>query len=77
MRPENYRQACTVLSDIHYEVQPGAPKGTHASSGILHKGRVVWIQKKPEESKAESVVSAYAEGVGIISLDPRLLVHGG
>jgi hypothetical protein len=75
MKPEEHRETCTVTSDIHYEVRRGEVQGTHASSGTLHKGRVVWVEKDPELSNAELLVSAYAEGVGIVLLDPRCLVH--
>jgi hypothetical protein len=75
MKPEDYRETCTVTSDIHYEVREGVIQGPHASSGTLHKGRVVWLQKDPQQSNTDSLVSAYAEGVGIVLLDPRCLVH--
>lgn len=75
MKPVDYRETCTVTSDIYYEVREGVIQGTHASSGTLHKGRVVWVQKDPEKRNAESLVSAYAEGVGIVLLDPRCLIH--
>jgi hypothetical protein len=75
MKPDDYRETCTVISDIHYQVREGTAQGTHPSSGTLHKGRVVWLQKDPQQSNAESLVPAYAEGVGIVLLDPRCLVH--
>ncbi len=75
MKPQNYRESCTVTRDIHYEVGQEPGKGTHSGSGTLHKGRVVWIQKPLSESANEPSVSVYAEGVGIVSLDPACLTR--
>lgn len=77
MKPEGYRETCMVTSDMHYEVRDGTQQGTHPRSGTLHKGRVVWVEKDPERCNAEPLVPAYAEGVGIVLLDPRFLVHAG
>ena len=73
MKPQDYRESCTVMRDTHYEVGEASSKGTHSGSGTLHKGRVVWIQKSLSESAHEPSVSVYAEGVGIVSLDPGCL----
>jgi hypothetical protein len=36
---------------------------------LLYRGRVVWTQKTPGASADGEKVSAYAEGVGIVTLD--------
>jgi hypothetical protein len=62
-------QPIGITHETSYEVAPGAVKGTHASSGILGRGRVVWTQKTPGAYAEGEKISAYAEGVGIVTLD--------
>ena len=69
MKPQDHRETCIVTHEISYEVAPGDVKGTHASSGTLYRGRVVWTQKAPNAYVDGEKVSAYAEGVGIVTLD--------
>ena len=73
MKPPEYREACTVIGDINYQVEEGQLQGTHSSSGSLNIGRVVYLQHSLEEIKDEASVSAYIEGIGIVSLDPHCL----
>ena len=69
MKPQDHRETCVITHETSYEVAPGDIKGTHASSGTLHRGRVVWTQKTPGAYADGEKVSAYAEGVGIVTLD--------
>lgn len=73
MKPQEHRESCIVTRDTHYEVGEGSNKGTHASSGTLNIGRVVWLQRSLQDIGDEQVVFAYAEGVGIVALDPECL----
>jgi hypothetical protein len=69
VKPQDHRVTCIITHETSYEVAPGAVKGTHASSGTLYRGRVVWTQKTPAAYTVGEKVSAYAEGVGIVMLD--------
>jgi hypothetical protein len=69
-----YRETCTVTHNVPYRVEKGSLKGARSSAGILSPGRVVWIQKPLEKGTLEHCVPAYAEGIGIISVDSRFLV---
>jgi hypothetical protein len=69
VKPQDHRQTCIVTHETSYEVVAGSVKGTHASSGTLYRGRVVWTQKAPSAYTDGEKVSAYAEGVGIVTLD--------
>ncbi len=71
MKPAEYSETRIVTQDTPYRVE--ALKGTHAGSGILHLGRVVWTKKSPEEPNLERRILAYAECIGIISVEARLL----
>ena len=75
MRPLEYREECTILRHIHYQIEEGQLQGTHSSSGPLNIGRVVYLQHPLEECKDEGIVSAYIEGIGIVSIDPSCLRH--
>ncbi len=72
MKPADYRQGCVVQQDTPYKVEK-SDQSTHSSEGVLRIGRVVWIQRKPEEPMDQATITAYAEGVGLVSLDPKLL----
>lgn len=73
MKPQDHRESCIVTHDTPYEVAEGQAEGTHPSSGMLHRGRVVWIQRKLSDCHDEESIAAYAEGVGMISIDPKRL----
>ena len=72
-KPQDYRQERVVTCATSYEVHEGAQKGPHAGSGVLNAGRVVWVKEAPEPAVEQ--VSAYAEGIGVISLRSGSL-HG-
>ena len=71
-KPHEYRHSCTINHDVPYEVS-GNQKGTHSSTGMLHVGRVVWVREALPIEPSEPCVSAYVEGVGVISVDPHSL----
>ena len=71
-KPLEYREERVVMRETHYQVNEGAPKGTHAASGLLSTGRVVWVQNA-SEVPSDLTVSAYAEGIGIVALDVHCL----
>ncbi len=73
MKPNEYRQSYTVNEDTPYQVEEGQLKGTHASTGILQMGRVVWIREHSEERAPDQPIRAYAEGIGLVSLAGSLL----
>lgn len=73
MKPPEYCEECTLIREIHYEVEKGQVQGTHSCSGPLNIGRVVYLQHPLEECKHEASITAYIEGIGIVSLDPGCL----
>ncbi len=66
-KPQDYREERVVMRETHYQVNEGAPKGTHAVTGSLATGRVVWVQDHSEVPDGLTI-SAYAEGIGIVAL---------
>lgn len=75
IRPEGYRETCVVTRDVPHTVAEGETEGTHTSSGTLHVGRVIWIQRKLADCEDDARISAFADGVGIMEVDPRCLGH--
>lgn len=68
-KPQEFREQRILSADTDYQVS-GAHKGPYSGSGVLTTGRVVWVQKA--EAAAETV-AAYAEGVGVVSIDVACL----
>lgn len=73
MKPIEYCESCIVTEDTPYQVEGSDLKGTHSGTGILHLGRVVWIRKSLAEQGPEQRTTAYAEGVGLVSVESRFL----
>lgn len=72
-RPVEYQNPYIIRSEVAYEVQEPSKKGTQAGIGNLNIGRVVWVSKSLGNDSAAETVSAYAEGIGVISVNPQLL----
>ncbi len=69
--PAEYSEPRVVIQDTPYEAE--ALKGTHADHGTLHLGRVVWVKKGTEAQSTDQRITVYAEGVGLVTLESRLL----
>jgi len=67
-KPNDYRETYMLATDVPYSNVAPSTKGTHAAQGILHRGRVVWLQNDPPMTGGEAPISAYAEGVGLVVL---------
>lgn len=65
-KPNEYRKTYVVSTDVAYRQTPAAEKGTHSGEGMLHIGRVVWLENDPQAAGVQ--VPAYAEGVGVVLL---------
>ena len=76
MKPQEYREIYTVMGNTPYQVEEDSIKGLSSDGGVLSKGRVVWVKKQVGKQSQQSLISAYAEEVGLISLDPRFLIAG-
>lgn len=74
-KPKEYGDCCIVTKETPYKVGTGDMEGTHSDSGMLHRGRVVWVRERLPQVPDRSSVSAYAEGVGIVSVQAASLRH--
>ncbi|MBE7157989.1 MAG: hypothetical protein INR62_06075 [Rhodospirillales bacterium] len=48
-------------------------KGAQPGMGVLRVGRVVWLDGDLQQMETKSSVRAYAEGIGLIDVDPTAL----
>ena len=72
-RPPNFEIEFILRQSVPYECADEAKKGTHASKGILHTGRVVWLRSDSAEGGTQPRVSVYVDGVGMVSLEQRFI----
>jgi hypothetical protein len=72
-KPDDFRHTYTTTGTMPYEVVEGTAKGSQNSKGSLGLGRVIWLRATLEEATSEHMVPAYAEGIGIITVDSRML----
>jgi hypothetical protein len=75
MKPQEYRNTCVITEQTPYQIADGSSKGIQPGHGVLNPGRVVWLEKDLDEKLSEPSVSAYAEGIGVIAIDPHLLAR--
>ncbi len=68
-KPQEYREQRTIVRDTPYQVSEEFPKGPQAGSGMLATGRVVWIENAAELAADEAQVQAFAEGIGVVSVE--------
>jgi hypothetical protein len=70
-KPQNYKETCKVVRNLPYQ----AEEGSYAGGGVINRGRIVWIQQRLGEKASEPLIRAFADGIGLISLDRRFLVR--
>jgi hypothetical protein len=69
--PKEFTTEYIVHENVQYQCVELPGRGTYSSEGTLKKGRVVWGPSLDE--KQSSSMRVYAEGVGIISIAPRVV----
>ena len=72
-KPQELSVQRVVASQTEYRVADPSKKGFQPGSGMLAPGRVVWIQKTSGPESQDSSVAAYAEGIGVVSLNTDCL----
>ena len=76
VRPEEYRNSYVLRNSIPYEIANGAVRGAVSSSGTFDMGRVLWFKHELADGPMDELRMAYAEGVGLVAVDRRLLGLG-
>ncbi len=72
-KPPDFKIEYALTQSVPYECADLGKKGTHASKGILHTGRVVWLRDDAAEGDSQQQVSVYADGIGMVSLERRFI----
>ncbi len=75
LRPDVYRQPHVALQHIPYICGGGSTIRDSSSGGVLGRGQTVWTSDNCQSKTYQSLTSAFVEGIGIVSLDPRWLVR--
>jgi hypothetical protein len=72
MKQKEYRETYSLAQNAPHQIDDDASEGTPWSGGVLNAGRVV-LDQQAGDKRPNGSVSAYAEGIGVISLDSRFL----
>lgn len=78
MKPETYGETCVIVRNLPYECEDDR-RGPSTAGGVLGKGSVVWVERRDGNrngsvsSSRTGSVTAYVEGIGVVSVDPRYL----
>jgi hypothetical protein len=75
MKPQECEESYTVMGNTPYAMEGDTLMGTTTmDGGVLGRGQIVWMRKRLGKQSLHPLVSAYAEKLGLISLDPRFLI---
>ena len=72
-KPQEFQEQTTIRHETPYQVDASYPKGTQAGAGVLGTGRVVWTKKPDENAVQEEKAKAFADGIGVISVQAASL----
>lgn len=73
MIPAKYNHSCIIMKDLPYDVTERPPDARLAPTGVLHTGRIVWLDHDLQNLLGKTEVRAYVDGIGLITVDPRSL----
>lgn len=71
-RPHDYDELRVTVRNVNYQCEDDQFDAMHTTGGVLPRGQVLWIRKRPTFAYS---VSAYVEGIGLVTIDPRFLVR--
>ncbi len=74
-KPQLYDQLRVIVRNLPCQRQEQGFSGSRMSGGLLGIGRAIWIQKLLEPPTR--LVSAYVEGIGIVSVDRQCFAPAG
>ncbi|MDP9051148.1 MAG: hypothetical protein M3O31_10600 [Acidobacteriota bacterium] len=72
-KPQDFKEESVIHRDTPYKADDRFPKGPQCESGVLTVGRVVWTEEAIETSESDQTIMAFAEGVGVVSVETRNL----
>lgn len=72
-KPQEFKEQRIIRSETPYQVDEQFAKGPYAGTGVLTVGRVVWTRNGLSIPESDAKISAFAEGVGVVSVEARSL----
>jgi hypothetical protein len=77
IKPECFRIGCVAFCNTLYGIDETSRPEMFSSGGVLRKGQPVWLKESLTAKRMKTIVPAYVEHLGIVSLDTRFLVDSG
>ena len=74
-KPDQFQEAYVSTRDLPYEMSEGPESSTYTNGGVLGRGKIVWMERPSVEHARSQEVAVFAEDLGIIFLNPRLLTR--
>ena len=74
-RPETFHQRYVTFHPAPYLCGDGSSEPAALHGGVLRRGEIVWTKDSIDPHGRLRSTSAFVDGVGIITLDPRRLVR--
>jgi hypothetical protein len=66
-KPKSFRETYLLNEDTAYSGADDVRGGDgQLSEGLIHRGRVVWLEHDPPSEDKGTNVPVYAEGIGVI-----------
>lgn len=72
-KPQEFNDQQVIRHDSPYQVDARFAKGPQAGTGVLSVGRVVWTEADARFAEDDAPVSAFAEGIGVVSVEAESL----
>lgn len=63
-KPPSFNRPCTALRDLYYL----SPDGSVVGSGIIFRGKRLWLHEHSHIEHAQPYVIAFAEDVGVLNV---------
>lgn len=77
VKPECFKVEYVTSCHTPYGIEETSSPGMLSSGGVLGKGQPVWLKESLTAKRMKTIVPAYVEHLGIVSLDTRFLVDSG
>ena len=74
VKPSAFQNSFVALSNTPYLCSDDLGKEKTASGGVLSRGQIVWLRDIFNPFSRPRSTTAFVEGIGLISVDPRWLV---
>jgi hypothetical protein len=73
-KPKCFSRGYVASRNMPYNTEDPSGPNLLPCGGVLRKGQPVWLKESPPRRPTKTLVPAYVEHLGVISLDARFLV---